>query len=285
MRSKNQALIMYFILAYAFSWGIQIPLALQSQGVIQESIPYSLHYLSAYGPMLSAILVTWTYGGSAGLKELFGRIFKWRIRPYWWLIALAPLILLGLLAVASWLYQGQWMDISLMGDIDFLPDIGLGAMFLWILTFGIGEETGWRGFALPRLQKNHSALTATIILWLFWALWHLPLFFYSYDISILVGFLLGLLAGAITFTWLYNSTQGSILAVAIFHGVYNFTTGCSLCKTGLISAIISSFVMVWAVLVVVIFKPANLSHVEKQVTETKVRISNSNLHTAKHTAS
>lgn len=100
--------------------------------------------------------------------------------------------------------------------------LGLAALPLWILTFGIGEETGWRGFALPRLQRGRSALSATIILWVFWALWHLPLFFYSYEASILPGFLIGLLAGAITLTWLYNSTSGTILLVALWHGTFNF---------------------------------------------------------------
>ena len=66
------------------------------------------------------------------------------------------------------------------------------------MTFGLGEETGWRGFALPRLQRGHSALSATLILWALWALWHLPLFFYSYDLSVVPGLTIGLLAGAVT---------------------------------------------------------------------------------------
>ncbi|MDZ7336120.1 MAG: CPBP family intramembrane metalloprotease [candidate division KSB1 bacterium] len=98
----------------------------------------------------------------------------------------------------------------------------MGSSFLWLLTYGIGEETGWRGYALPRLQKNHSALSATVILWVFWALWHLSAFFYLYDPTIVIGFLLGVLAGAIVFTWLYNSTGGSILMVTLLHGVFNF---------------------------------------------------------------
>ena len=162
---------------------------------------------------------------------------------------IAPLGLYLAVAATLWLVQGIPVDIVAMGQVDFLPALGLAALPMWILTFGIGEGTGWRGFALPRLQEGRSALNATIILWAFWALWHLPLFFYSYEVSILPGFLIGLLAGAILFTWLYNSTRGSVLMVALWHGTYNFTTACATCKTGLSAAIISTLVMVWAVAV------------------------------------
>ncbi len=263
--TKRHSLVAYFILAYAISWAIQIPLALKVQGFSQEPIPFSIHYLAGYGPMLSAVIMTWLTGGIGALRELFGRILKWRVQPVWWLVAISPLVLYVIVAIVFGPIQGQSLDLSMLGQVDFLPDIGLGALFLWLLTYGIGEEIGWRGYALPRLQKNRSALFATFILWVFWALWHLPAFFYLYNPAIVLGFLLGLLAGATVFTWLYNSTGGSILMVVLFHGVFNFTTGCTACKAGVISAIISALVMVWAVIVVVLFKPTNLSRTEKHV--------------------
>lgn len=263
--TKRHVLVAYFILAYTISWAVQIPLALKAQGLSQASIPFSVHYLAGYGPMLSAIIVTWLTGGISGLRELFGRMLKWRVQPVWWLVAISPLALYVIVALVLRLMQGQLLDLSLLGQVDFLPNLGLGALFLWLLTYGIGEEAGWRGFALPRLQKKRSALFATFILWVFWALWHLPAFFYLYDPTIVIGFLLGVLAGAVVFTWLYNSTGGSILMVTLFHGVFNFTTGCTACKAGMISAIISTLIMVWAVIVVILFKPTNLSRTEKHV--------------------
>lgn len=263
-RAKSYSLSMFLVLAYAVSWAVEIPLALRAQGLIDAPIPFSLHYLSAYGPLLAAIALTWFAAGREGLRELFGRMFKWRVRPAWWLVALAPLVLYALVAIVLRFIQGHWPDAGALGQIDFLPNLGLGALLLWILTFGLGEETGWRGYALPRLQHGRSALWATVILWAFWALWHLPLFFYLYDGTIVVGFLLGLLAGAITFTWLYNSTGGSILVVAVWHGAFNFTTGCVTCKTDVAAAVLSTLVMVWAVVVVAWFKPATLSRARKQ---------------------
>jgi membrane protease YdiL (CAAX protease family) len=189
---------------------------------------------------------------------------RWRVKPGWWLVAVSPLVIYLLVHAALWLIQGQRVDLAAMGQVDFLPPLGLAAIPLWILTFGIGEETGWRGFALPWLQKSHSALLATLLLWVFWALWHLPLFFYSYDPTIIPGMLIGLLAGAITFTWLYNSTGDSVLMTVIWHGLFNYTTACTSCKTSLIAAVISTLVMVWAVVVVIWLQPANLVHARKQ---------------------
>jgi len=264
-RPKTCSLVGFFVLAYAISWAIEIPLALAARGLIDVPVPFAVHYLAAYGPMLAAIAMTWITGGHDGLRELFGRILKWRVRPMWWLVAAAPLTLYALTAVALRLIQGQWFSLAALGKIDFLPNLGVGALLLWILTFGLGEETGWRGFALPRLQKSRSAFSATIILWAAWALWHLPLFFYLYDVTIVVGFLLGLLAGSITSTWLYNSAGGSILLVAVWHGAFNFTTGCVTCKTGVGAAVLSTLVMVWAVVIVILFKPTTLSRAGKQV--------------------
>ena len=262
--TKKHPLLVFFVLAYALSWMVEIPLALEAQGIIRTEFPFAAHYLAAYGPMLSALIVTGLTSGIHGLQELLGRMAKWKVSSGWWLVAVAPLGLYLLVAMALWLIQGEPINLAAMGQVDFLPAMGLVALPMWILTFGIGEETGWRGFALPRLQEGRSALHATIILWAFWAFWHLPLFFYSYDVSILPGFLIGLLAGTITFTWLYNSTHGSVLMVAIWHGAFNFTTACVNCKTGLGAAIVSTIVMVWAVFVVLIFRPANLSNIEKQ---------------------
>jgi membrane protease YdiL (CAAX protease family) len=263
--AKRHSLVLFFVLAYGLSWAVEIPLALRARGLIAAPIPWSLHYLAAYGPLLAAILVTGLTTGREGLRELCRRMLKWRVRPVWWLVALAPLVVYALLALVLRFIPGQEASLAALGQIDFLPNLGAGALLVWFLTFGLGEETGWRGYALPRLQRGRSALSATVILWALWALWHLPLFFYLYDTTIIVGFLLGLLAGAIVFTWLYNSSGGSVLLVAVWHAAFNFVTGCLACKTGIAAAVVSTVVMVWAVVVVVWFKPATLSHAGKPI--------------------
>jgi membrane protease YdiL (CAAX protease family) len=108
----------------------------------------------------------------------------------------------------------------------------LGPLTYWvanIVFFGFGEEVGWRGFALPRLQTGRrSSLVAAIILSLFWAGWHIPLFSFAMGLRSmgLVGvqdWFISMLIGSVLLAWLYNSTGGSILIVAIFHGTLEIT--------------------------------------------------------------
>ncbi len=263
--SKQHPLTVYFFLTFIISWSVFIPLAFIKHGIIQLSVPFPIYYFASFGPFLAAFITTGLIGGSEALKELFSRILKWRVQSVWWIVSFSPLLLLAISIVILRFVNGEWFDLNLTGQVEFMPNLGVGAFFLWLFTYGIGEETGWRGFALPRLQKNHSALRATIILWFFLVLWHAPAFFLVYDPVILPGFLPGLLAGAIVFTWLYNSTDGSILMVTIFHGAFNFATASKASKAGLLAAIISTIVMVWAVLVVILFKTKNLSKVPRQV--------------------
>jgi membrane protease YdiL (CAAX protease family) len=263
---NSRNLVTYFILAYAFSWAIAIPLALANEGVIQPIFPQWFHYLVAYGPILSALIITWATQGQEGLREIWVRMTKWRVGAIWWLVALSP-VMIGLVSalVMNFLMANKISLVDL-GVVQFLPPLGIGALPLWILTFGFGEETGWRGYALPRLQKGHSALYATTILTVFWALWHLPQFFYLFDPSMAIGWALGLYAGAIVFTWLMNSIEGSILIAAVFHGCFNYVTS-SNAGGGLLAAVVSTIVMIWAVLVVIIYKPKTLSSNRRFIVE------------------
>ena len=268
---KRRPLFWFLALAYGLSWVIEIPLALQAQGILPEFIPYRFHHIARSGPLIASLVVTAMSTGKKGLRDLWSRLTHWRVNPVWWLAASSPLWIYLLISGVLWLIQGQEVDWIALGQVNTLPPLGLLAIPLWILTFGIGEETGWRGFALPWLQKKHNALTASLLLWVIWAFWHLPLFFYSYDPSIIPGMLVGLLAGTITFTWLYNSTSGSVLMTIIWHGLFNATTACISCQTGLTTALISALVMVWAVVIVVWLRPADLAHARKRLIKHKWR--------------
>ena len=268
---KEHPIITYFILAYAISWIIVAPLVASAQGFIDVSVPFALHYLNDYAPLSAAIITAAIANGTGGLRELFQRMIKWRAGLGWVLVAaFSPLALFGIATGMVIVGMGEEPpDLSLLGSITYLPYLGGGGWIFWILTAGIGEESGWRGYALPSLQGNMSALSATLIVTLLWVGWHLPRFFY-YGNYMILGFSVlplaahGFLALAIVLTWLYNSTRGSILMAALFHGGYNFWDA-SPADTGFVYDTINALLIIWAVALVVVFRPANLSHKGKQV--------------------
>jgi membrane protease YdiL (CAAX protease family) len=268
---KEHPIITYFILAYAISWIIVAPLVASAQGFIDVSVPFALHYLNDYAPLSAAIITAAIANGTDGIRDLFQRMIKWRVGLGWVLVAaFSPLALFGIATGIVVVGMGEEPpDLSLLGSITYLPYLGWGGWIFWILTAGIGEESGWRGYALPSLQDNMSALSATLIVTLLWVGWHLPRFFY-YGNYMILGFSVlplaahGFLALAIVLTWLYNSTRGSILMAALFHGGYNFWDA-SPADTGFVYDTINALLIIWAVALVVVFRPANLSHKGKQV--------------------
>jgi uncharacterized protein len=176
--NMSSALWLYFLLAYALSWLVFVPLALQGQGWI-SGVPAWLHLFGAYGPLLAAVTVTAVTTGRTGLAELLSRVTRWRIGWRWWGVALlSPVAVWLAVALAAGVMSDDWTAFSRFGQVAELPGVtGLTGWLAWILTFGLGEEVGWRGIALPRLQARYSARTASLILGLIWAAWHIPAFF------------------------------------------------------------------------------------------------------------
>jgi CAAX protease family protein len=251
-RIKRNSVIAYFIIAYAVSWSFEIPLALVKQGLIGLSIPLWFHYFVALGPLMAALFMTFLTEGRAGLRELIARIFKWRVGLRYY--AFAILIPVGLFTIACLLDRtltGHWPDLGLLGEVDYLPYLTpWGALGVWLITFGLGEEVGWRGYALPHLQKTRSAATATLLLGILWVGWHLPMFFYrdTYMQMGLMGFpMLGLslICAAMVFTWLYNSTAGSLWIVILFHGVFDWLSS-NEAGGPFAAALLSMAVILWA---------------------------------------
>lgn len=155
----------------------------------------------------------------------------------------------------SW-RTGRWPVLSTLDRFNGLPAIGVvGVWAMLTLVDGFGEETGWRGFAIPMLQKRFSPLVVSLAVALFWALWHVPYFFVvptykGFGPAAVIGFVIGLTCGSIVLTWLYNRSGESILIVAVWHGTYNLESGAEAVK-GTIAAVVSTLVMIQAFLLVV----------------------------------
>lgn len=251
---------LFFLLAYAFSWVAFVPLALQGQGVI-SGIPAWTHLLGAYGPLLAAVGITAVAQGCIGLTVLWRRVTLWRIGwRCWGVILLSPLIPFIVLALISGMATGDYISLTQFGRVAELPGVsGLTGWFIWLLTFGLGEEVGWRGFALPRLQRHYSARTASLILGLLWAGWHIPAFFYNYEPSLLavIAFTVSILSGTALLTWLYNSSSGSVLATIVWHGTYNAAVASA---EGIVAAGVTAIFILAVIFIARQYGPENLSH-------------------------
>lgn len=230
---KKYALPSFFLLAYLFTWSNWIPHALTSRGIASIQVPGFVTLLAGYGPALAAILVAALAYGRQGLRELFGRLLKWRVGIQWYLIALflpAAVILLAI-TINKWT-GGTAPNFSAAG-FPFGPaetplwQKVLILFLVFTLGFdGIGEELGWRGFALPKLMENRSPLVASLILGALWAVWHFP-----YALTQGTGlfgiplywFVLNLLALSVVYTWIFKNTNGSLLLPLLYHAASNTT--------------------------------------------------------------
>ncbi len=198
-------LVLYFVLAYLLSWALW-PLVILNP----TSSP-----LVPFGPLIAAVIVALLAGGRHELWALLRQLGRWRVHPLWYVIALlGPFVLAGLtaaLAVAA--------GAPVRGTGDYTNWRAITFLFLsTVIIVGLFEEVGWRGFALPRLQLRLNAIWAALVLGVLWALWHLPeLISDPTGQRPPVQFLLWALALSVIFSWLYNSTNGSLPIVIICH--------------------------------------------------------------------
>jgi membrane protease YdiL (CAAX protease family) len=261
-------LITFFGLAYLISWMIWLPLYGEALGLTNLPIlPYN-HGLGGIGPLISAFLTTWIYQKQKGVKLLIKKCFQ--VKPLIYLIValFSPFLILLLAAIIGYFVDHSPIDISSILISKEFPQFNLLTFFIYnLLLFGFGEKVGWRGFALPRLQQKFSALTSSIILTIFWAIWHLPLFFYkpgftSMDITGIFGWTFSLLTGSILLTWLYNSSEASILVCAVFHSTVNIAFTADFVNENYVNYM-GMLITIWAILTIIIFKPKYLATFER----------------------
>lgn len=267
---ERHSLVLYFIITYAISWAIWSPIVLTAQGLVKWKVPFVVYYLGSFGPMISALIMTAMTSGGTGLRRLLARLFKWRVNLRYYLFAvLAPVGLFVIAVMLNRIIAGTWPDFKMLGEADYLPALGIpGVLVLWFLTYGLGEETGWRGFALPHLQRTHMAANASLILGIFWGCWHIPAFFFrdTYMEMGIIGFpvlIVSIVFASVVFTWLYNSTGGSLLIVTLFHIFFNWL---SVSEAGgqYVAIIMTMPLILWSIYVVRKFGQENIATIEKQ---------------------
>ena len=215
--------VVYVVAAYAISWIVWWPLASKGGAPTDSPLRY-LHFFGALGPAVAGFLVAWVFEGRPGLKRLLDRVLRWRVPGRWHAIAwLSPFALLGvaILVLRAGAAAAEPVRFDRSAEFPHLP-----VAVYWACSFvayGFGEETGWRGVLLPRLQGRVGALSSTAIVSLVWAGWHLPLFWFAPGLSRMggaeiAGWYASIATGSLLFTWLFNATGGSVFVAAVFHG-------------------------------------------------------------------
>jgi membrane protease YdiL (CAAX protease family) len=270
-RISRSSLVIFFLLAYGITWGLSV---LATKGLLPFPIPPLLMNMSAillhYGPSIAAIIMAGIVGGRSGVHALLGKLGRWRVGLGWYLVVFLLPVLLRLASVG--------IDVLLGGKLPPFfssasvpsgnPLLLLPVVFLIVFfQAGLAEEIGWRGYGLPGLQQRYSALTASLILGVIWALWHFSPFNFDTVWPYAFWFFFNVIPFTILVTWIYNNTRESLLLVTLFHTASNVSdwivpTAPTLTNSTGIRPFIILGTLVWitALVVIAIYGPRYLSH-------------------------
>src|SRR5512135_586004 len=218
---RRHALVIGIVLMFLFTW----PIDLSNSGLMPFKVPFILYLFLGWGFVLAAVLMTWQTLGSAAVGQLLRHYVKWRVHWTWYL---------ALLIMPAAAVVGVFLNATLTGmPADFgkvmadqLRPPGFSRL-AFVLPFFLtdlisnGEEIGWRGYVLPRLQAKYAALAASLITGVIWGLWHIPKFLNHWDWTYFALFMIDTIAKSVLLAWIYNGTRGSLLLVVLTHAAWN----------------------------------------------------------------
>lgn len=218
------AIVAFFVLAFVWSWGIGSAAAqVKLQSV---ALGTALIVLSGFGPSVSAFAVVAHFSGDAGLRHWLARSLNRRVGWRWFALAFLapPALMLCALAIHS----GLGGTVEAPPALDNIPMVIANFGLVLLIGGPLGEEFGWRGYAMPALMARMNWRPASLVIGAVWGLWHLPLFFMADTAQSQMAipiFMLNILAGSVLFGWLFVRTGGSILPAVILHMSLNTWAG------------------------------------------------------------
>jgi membrane protease YdiL (CAAX protease family) len=250
---NKKKIITFILISYGISWTIWLPNVLSHNFNVGWGHSDWLHLLGGLGPFLGAITTTFIFDGTQGIKEFFKNKLFTLPKTKWLLIGLGmPIIFFLIPFLFLGIFKNEWLDFLQLGLNSKLPFTNpLFIWFLWCFFYGVGEESGWRGFLFPEITKQYKASISTLYVALIWALWHLPIFFYDKDFISMgvggtIGWLVGLIFGSLLLGWLVKQSKWNLLPVILWHGTFNFFTASDKINP-LYPAVMSTLVIVIAV--------------------------------------
>jgi uncharacterized protein len=264
---RRHPLAAFLLLTYGLSWALWIPLDIFRDAAAGPYTSLAL-LIGSNIPSAVAIVLTLVGFGKGATRKLLGQLLIWRFGWRWYLVLLAPTALVvGTITLVAVTRGGPTAALA----VPLLSAI-IAVAFMTFPGSALGEEIGWRGYALPRVQSRRTALTASLVIGSLHGLWHLPLWLRGdadHRLSVYPAFLIHALALAVIYTWLYNSTKGSLLLVVLFHTATNAPLTLVLLPLGIENWVLpfwlmAGFTAVAALIVVAVFGPTNLSRQPRQ---------------------
>lgn len=224
---EQHGLLKFFLITFAITWPCFSAVAAFSAGAAPNlaGLRGPILFLGIFAPAIVALSLTAWGEGREGVVGLLRRLVQGNVGARWYLFAIGYMAAVKLaVALLHRLFLGAWPR---FGDEPWY--IILGATFFSVIVGGqTGEEIGWRGFALPRLASRFGLGSASILLGVIWALWHLPLFFVreadTYGQSFFL-YTLQVTAISVAMAWLYQRTNGSLLLTMLMHSAINQSKG------------------------------------------------------------
>jgi membrane protease YdiL (CAAX protease family) len=219
---KRHLLVLGIVLMFALTW----PIDLANSGFLPFQVPFVVYIFLGWGFVVASLIMTGLTLGKDGVITLLRRFLIWRVGWKWYI---AAFFLMPALQISAILLNAALTQITIDFNTAYAYQIfGPSAnLILLIIPFFLfdaianGEEIGWRGYVLPRLQSRYSALVSSLIVGAIWGFWHLPKFLPHWDGAVFSFFMVSIVARSVLYTWLFNSTKGSLLMTTLFHASGN----------------------------------------------------------------
>jgi membrane protease YdiL (CAAX protease family) len=222
---KKHEIVIYLIVTFLFTWIFWSI----SFVFFNQTLNVFFRILGAFMPSVMSMIFNNYFYGRKGIKELLKKLTIWKVNPSFYVFVLFYTVASIYIPVFICTITGVNYKIHINNQLSGFycsNTLIILAYFLATVFFGgpFGEELGWRGFVLPKLQKKFNSLISSIILGVIWTCWHLPLFFVHAEgfNESFTRYLIETIWLTIIITWLYNNTHGSLLIIILFHGVDNF---------------------------------------------------------------
>lgn len=249
---RRGGVAVFLIVAFAVTWAIWLPSLVEARTTGLTAMPWTF-FLASVGPACGAVAAVLWESGRAGVGVWARRTFSLRFGRVWWIAAVGmPIAYAVIASIAVLAVSGRWPDAAGFGVTEKLPGLAWPLVALvWVVTFGLGEEAGWRGWLLPALSRRMSVFWAALVVGGVWIVWHLPAFFFNPTYMAMgagiVGWMLALVCGSYLLAWMTLGARWSIVPVLLWHAGFDLLTAAD-ASAGVVASTISAIVMVQGVL-------------------------------------